>query len=671
MTTSSSIAGAFDFVWQPTREYTEDSNLAAFMAFVGVDSLPELQQRSTTDIAWFTRCVLEFLDIRFQRPYEQVVDLSRGMPFPQWCVGGELNIVSNCIDKWLADPATAMRPALIGELEDGGVHRLTYRELAAEVNRCANALRVLGLRKGDVIALYMPMTVEIVVALFAIVRIGGIVLPLFSGFGAGAVADRLRDAEAAALITADGSVRKGRDVPLKETADAALEELDAVHSVIVLRRTGADVVMEDGRDHWWHEIVRRQPPHCDFVTTSAEDVLMLIYTSGTTGQPKGAVHTHCGFPIKAAQDMCFGTDVHAGHTVYWMTDMGWMMGPWLVFGATLLGACCVLYEGAPDYPDPGRLWQLIARHRVQVAGVSPTLIRSLQPCGEAHVKRCDLASLRLFAATGEPWNPDPWNWLFEVAGESRRPIINYSGGTEIGGGIVMGNPLQAQKPTGFSGPCPGMAADVVDEDGNSLRGKVGELVIRAPWIGMTRGFWKDDERYLQSYWSRWPDTWVHGDWAAIDDDGVWYILGRSDDTINIAGKRVGPAEFESLLVDHPAVVEAAAIGVPHDVKGTTVICFCVLDRAIEPVIASGIELRQTLMDKVATEFGKPMRPHDILFVSDLPKTRNAKVMRRLIRSSCTGQELGDTSSLVNPECLEEIRIAFQRPGFDHSPARSR
>jgi len=349
--------------------------------------------------------------------------------------------------------------------------------------------------------------------------------------------------------------------------------------------------------------------------------------------------------------MAFGTDVHPGALIYWMTDMGWMMGPWLVFGSTLLGGTFFLYDGAPDFPHHDRLWSLVERHRISVLGVSPTLIRSLMVHGEMAVRQHDLSSLRLFASTGEPWNPNSWNWLFEVAGRRKLPIINYSGGTEIAGGILMGNPLLPLKPTAFSAPCPGMDADVVGPEGKSLRNEVGELVIRKPWIGMTRGFWGDEARYLETYWSRFENIWVHGDWAAVDEDGMWYIFGRSDDTIKVAGKRIGPAEVESILTSHEAVSEAAAIGIPDETKGSQVVCFCVL----RPSCDATEELKRALTAKIATEMGNPLKPKEIVFVSDLPKTRNAKVMRRILRSAYLGQDPGDTSSLVNPESLSQIR----------------
>jgi acetyl-CoA synthetase len=351
--------------------------------------------------------------------------------------------------------------------------------------------------------------------------------------------------------------------------------------------------------------------------------------------------------------MAFGTDVHQGDVIYWMTDMGWMMGPWLVFGSLLLGATMFLYDGAPDFPAPDRLWELVAKHGINQMGVSPTLIRSLIPHGDEHFKKHDLSSLKCFASTGEPWNPDPWIWLFEKVGGSRVPIINYSGGTEISGGIMMGNMLLPLKPCAFSAACPGMDADVVDENGKPIRNAVGELIIKAPWIGMTRGFWKDKQRYLDTYWSRWENVWVHGDFVAIDADGLWYILGRSDDTLKIAGKRLGPAEVESILVHHDAVVESAAIGVPDEVKGMALVVFCVLKKDSQP----SDELRKELKQMIVNEMGKPLAPKAVLFVSDLPKTRNAKVMRRMIRSAYLGQDLGDTSSLVNPQAVDEVKKA--------------
>ncbi len=644
-----------EFVWHPTPELIAQSNLQRFIDKHQLGSYDELMRRSTTDIAWFWDTVLRDLDIQFYKPYSQIVDLNEGKPWPHWCVGGELNIVHNLLDKY-AGSKIDNRFAIKSEIEDGTTCTLTYKELREQVDAIAAALRGLGLGKGDAIGVFMPMVPEIVVAMLAIIKIGGIFLPLFSGFGASAIVSRLKDADAKALFTADGTYRRGKFCAMKPIADEAAAQIPTLKHLIVLEQSG----------EWATEVVAAAvpggrtesplPPETAAATTqatertSAEDPMMIIYTSGTTGKPKGAVHTHCGFPIKAAQDMWQGLDLHPGETLFWMTDMGWMMGPWEVFGTLLLGATMMLYDGAPDFPGPDRVWKLCADHRVTALGISPTLIRALRRHGDEIVHRHDLSSLRKFASTGEPWNPDPWMWLFQNVGRGKLPIINYSGGTEISGGIVMGNVLTPMKPCAFSGPLPGMAADVVDENGKSVRSKVGELVIREPWIGMTRGFWRDRQRYFETYWSRWPDTWVHGDWAAIDDDGLWYILGRSDDTIKVAGKRVGPAEVESILVAHAQVSEAAAVGVPDPIKGEALVCFCVLKKSA----GEDIDLANELKKKVATELGKALAPRDVLFVADIPKTRNAKVMRRLVRAAYIGEKLGDTSSLENPGALEEI-----------------
>ncbi|MFQ5611944.1 MAG: AMP-binding protein [Anaerolineae bacterium] len=641
-----------DIVWRPSPGYIERSNLKRFMDRHGLQTFEELLKQSTDDVAWFWEAVLEDLGIEFYEPYHTLLDLSGGIQFPQWCVGGKMNVVHNCLDKWIGTP-TQNRAALRWEGEEGRTRIFTYRDLWIEVNRCANALRAAGLGKGDAVGLYLPMVPEIAIALLAIAKIGGIILPLFSGYGAGAVATRLADADAKALFTCDGAYRRGRVVPMKPTADEALRDVPTVKKVIVLSRAGNRVEMQAGRDVWWDDFVAGQPVTASTERTDAEDALMIIYTSGTTGRPKGAVHTHCGFPLKGAQDMAHGLDLHPEDTLYWMTDMGWMMGPWQVFGTLLLGASMLFYDGSPDYPEIDRVWALVERHGVTALGISPTFARMLMAHGDAPVKKHDLSSLRITGSTGEAWNPDPWLWFFNTVCRREVPIINYSGGTEISGGILMGNVLLPLKPCAFSGPVPGMAADVVDDDGNPLRNAVGELVVRQPWIGMTRGFWKDPERYIATYWSRFPNTWVHGDFAAIDEDGLWYILGRSDDTIKVAGKRLGPAEVESVLVGHPAVAEAAAIGVPDEIKGQAVVCFCVLQSQATPDDTLRDELQALIVDNM----GKPLAPKAIKFVGAIPQTRNAKVMRRVIRAAYLGQDPGDLSALVNPEAVEEIRRA--------------
>lgn len=651
-----------DIVWRPTPAVIDASQLTRFMAAHGIGRLDELQRRSIDDPRWFWNAVIADLGIEFFKPYDEVIDTSAGTPWTRWCVGGEMNIVHNCLDKRI-ETLEEQQPAIRWSAEGGASRVLTYGELHREVNRAANALTRLGFKRGDVIALCMPMVPEIAIAFFAIVKIGGIVMPLFSGYGADAIAIRLGDAGAAGLITADRTPRKGREIAMKPVVDEAVTTISSVKHVIVVRhsysytadpsatgRPDAKIFMQPGRDVWWHEIVERESPDYETAHTRADEPFMLIYTSGTTGRPKGAVHTHCGFPIKAAQDLQHGLDLRADDTLFWVTDMGWMMGPWELLGATLLGATIVLYEGAIDYPSADRLWNLVDEHHVTVLGVSPTLIRILMHAPDAAPSQ-NLSSLRILGSTGEPWNPDPWRWFFEKVGRGRLPIINYSGGTEISGGILSGNVLTPMKPCAFAGPLPGMAADVVDEEGRSVRGRVGELVIRRPWIGMTRGFWKDSERYLQTYWSKFPDVWVHGDWATIDEDGQWYIVGRSDDTLKIAGKRIGPAEVESALVAHPAVREAAAIGVPDETKGEKLICFCVLNDDVK----GGATLEQELKNHVKHAMGSAMKPDAVRFVDELPKTRNGKIMRRVIRAVYLGEDPGDLSALEHPDGLEQLR----------------
>jgi acetyl-CoA synthetase len=639
--------------WRPSDEYLQRSRLRRFMERHGVASYPDLRARANADPAWFWDAVSDDLGLVWQRPYTQVMDTSRGVPWTTWYSGGQFNYVATALDKHASGP-NATKTALIWEGEDGEVRRYTYAALLALTNQTANALASLGIGKGDRVGVYLPMIPEVVVATLACGKLGAIYTPIFSGYGADAVASRLIDSGAKVLVTADGFYRRGKVVPMKETADAAASQASALRHTLVVRRSGQQVPWSEERDRWWHEALASQPADYATALTEAEDPYLLIYTSGTTGKPKGAVHVHCGFPIKGAQDMAHLFDVQEDDTLFWLTDMGWMMGPWAVSGTLLLGATLVIYEGTPDHPGPDRLWALAERHSVTIMGVSPTVIRSLMAHGDEPVRRHDLSTIRVIGATGEPWNSAPWHWCFEVVGGGTRPIINYSGGTEVSGGIVGCTTITPIKPCSFAGPVPGIAADVVDEQGNPVRGQVGELVIRQPWPGMTRGFWHDPARYEDAYWSRIPGVWVHGDWAAVDSEGFWYILGRSDDTIKVAGKRLGPAEVESAAVAHPAATEAAAIGVPHEIKGEAITVFVVT----QPGVAQTEQLREEIRAEVTKALGPAMKPEAVLFVTQLPKTRNGKVLRRLIRARHLGKtDLGDTSSLESPDALEAIAQA--------------
>lgn len=639
-----------DVIWKPSDEVVAKSRLKRFMGRHDIATFGDLLHRADADIEWFWDAAIKDIDIAFYRHYDQVVDLSKGKQWATWWRGGRMNIVHSCLDRH-RDEEFHDKTALIWEGEPGEVRKMTYGELHAEVCRLAGALRRLGIRPGDRVGIFMPMCPEVAVSVLAVAKIGAVIIPLFSGYGPEAIATRLKDGEARCLICADGFYRRGQVVPMKETADRALVLCPTVTKVIVHRRVMRDVPWTHGRDQVWEVLLEDESDRSRTEELDPEDPLMIIYTSGTTGKPKGTVHVHGGFPIKAAQDMAHCFDVSPDDAVFWYTDIGWMMGPWLIFGTLLLGATMVLYEGTPDYPAADRLWRMVEDHKATVLGVSPTLVRGLMTHGDEVPERHDLSSLRILGGTGEPWNPEPFVWYFEHVGGGRIPVINYSGGTEISGGILCGNVISPLRPCSFAGPVPGIAADIVDAEGRSIRGEVGELVIRNPWPGMTRGFWGDRQRYLDTYWSRYPDAWLHGDWAYVDpEDGLWYVLGRSDDTIKIAGKRLGPAEVESVLVGNNAVAEAAAIGVPDELKGEALVCFVILRPGFKPSDELAIELQ----DLVASALGKPLRPKAVHFVGDLPRTRNAKILRRVVKAVYTGKDPGDLSSLENPSALAAI-----------------
>ncbi|OLB56236.1 MAG: AMP-dependent synthetase [Nitrospirae bacterium 13_2_20CM_2_62_8] len=641
-------------LWHPTPDYVQRSRLLRFMQRHRIADYPALYDRSIGEMEWFWKAALEEMGIEWASPYTRVLDLSKGIQWAQWFVGGRLNLVHNCVDKYRTGPRAA-HLAIRWEGEDGTQRSLTYRQLHTEVCRAAAILGRLGVRRGDRVAVFLPMLPEVAIITLACSKLGATYTPIFSGFGAEAVAARVQDCEATLLVTADGFTRRGGLVKMKQVADEAAARCPTIKHLLVVRRTGCSVSWQAGRDVWWHDVMpgEGEGPATEVRTEvmAADEPFMIIYTSGTTGRPKGTVHLHSGFPIKAAQDLAFHFDLQSDDTLFWFTDMGWMMGPWEIMGALTLGATCLLYEGVPDWPHPGRLWEVVARHRVTILGLSPTAVRALMRHGDAPVHQHDLSSLRVLGSTGEPWTPDAYLWYFQHVGQGRCPIINYSGGTEVSGGIVGGTVLQPCKPCAFTGPCLGMAAEIFDADGKPVRGKVGELVVTKPWPGMTHGFWRDPQRYLETYWSRWPQVWVHGDWAATDGDGFWYILGRSDDTIKVAGKRLGPAEVEAILTGHPAVSEAAAIGVPHPVKGEALVCFVVLRHGWTPSEA----LSSELAGRVGEQLGKPLRPAAVHVVPELPKTRNAKILRRVIRAAFVGQDPGDLSSLENPQAVVAIK----------------
>jgi len=633
-----------DYVWQPSQDVIERANVTRLARTHGLASYEELLARSRDDIEWFWDAAVADLGIDFARPYDRVLDTSRGMEWSTWFVGGAVNVAHNCVGRHRATNGTA----LVWEGEEGATRTVSYRELADEVDRVAAGLRSLGVGKGDRVGLFLPMIPEAVIAFLACCKIGAVVVPIFSGFAGSAVGVRLTDAGAKALICADGFFRRSAVVPMKETADEAAAVADSVQHVVVVRRVGRDVPMAVPRDVFWDDLKAISP--ADGEDTDAEDPFMIAYTSGTTGRPKGSVHVHGGFLVKIAAEVAYQTDYQPGERLFWFTDPGWIMGPWEIVGTLALGGTIFLYDGAPNYPAPDRLWAMVARHRINILGVSPTLVRALAPDGDEHVERHDLSSLRILGSTGETWNTEPYLWFFERVGGRRCPVINFSGGTEVGACFLSPTPAMPLKACSLGGPSLGMAVDVFGPAGEPVRGDVGELVCTKPWPGMTRGVWGDPDRYIQTYWSRWPGVWVHGDWASVDTDGQWFLHGRSDDTLNVAGKRIGPAEVESVLVSDPSVVEAAVVGIPDDVKGESIWCYVVL----APKAEGTDELRDRLSMLVTDEVGKSFRPGAVRFVTELPKTRNAKILRRAVRAAAMGKDPGDLSNLENPSALDEI-----------------
>ncbi len=637
-------------VWEPTDEIVEHANVKGFMDRHGFDTFEALLEASMDDPAWFWGAVEEDLGLEWFTPYTTVLDDSDGIQWSRWFVDGETNIALNCVDRHARDHPH--RDALVWEGEDGEVRSWTYEQLHEETNRLANALDELGVGKGDAVGVYMPMLPETVAALLAICKVGGIFVPLFSGFGADAVSERLQGTSAKVLLTADGFTRRGREILMKEVADEAADRVSTLDNVVVYELLGADVPWNDQRDVRWPDLVDDQPPEYETVPMASEDPWMVIYTSGTTGKPKGTVHVHGGFQVKIMQEVAHQTDLHPEEDIlWWFSDMGWIMGPWLTVGGLGLGGTIFLYPGSPDHPHPGRMWEMVERHDITSLGVSPTLIRALMEHGDEHVEKHDLSSLRILGSTGEPWNPEPYMWLLERVGGGNCPIINLSGGTEVGACFLSPTPLSSLKPTSLAHPSLGMDIAVVDEDGNRLpNGEVGELAALSPWPGMTRGLWNDRERYLDTYWSRWEDTWYHGDYASVDEDGFWYLHGRSDDTINVAGKRLGPADVESAVVDTGKVIEAAAVGIPDDVKGNVVHVWAIP----HPNTTPGEDLEEELKLAVAETLGKPFKPKAIHFVDDLPRTRNGKILRRGIRNKAIGEDPGNMEAIGNPEALDGI-----------------
>jgi acetyl-CoA synthetase len=597
------------------------------------------------------------------RPFDRVLEWNP--PHVKWFSGGKLNIAANCIDRHVAGPRRN-KAALIWEGEPGDTRTLTYWDLYREVSKFGNVLKKLGVKKGDRVAIYLPLIPEAAIAMLACARIGAIHSVVFGGFSPESLRDRINDAEAKVLITADRGYRRGQVIPLKRNSDKALEETPPIEHVVVVQRSrGASgdegfAEMKEGRDHWWHRLMHDAPLDCEPEVMDAEDVLYILYTSGTTGKPKGIVHTTGGYLTGVATTTKMVFDLRE-EDVFWCTaDIGWVTGhSYLVYGPLANGATCVMYEGAPDWPEKDRFWDICERRGVTIMYTAPTAIRAFMKWGDDHPARHDLSRLRLLGSVGEPINPEAWMWYREHIGGNRCPIVDTWWQTETGAIVISPLPgLTATKPGSATMALPGYSAELLDSTGERIDVGGGLLALTKPWPSMLRTIWGDDARYVQTYFSKWegrPDLYFPGDGAKRDNDGYFWILGRVDDVLNVAGHRIGTMEVESALVEHPAVAEAAVVGRAHELKGQAIAAFVTLrDKSKQTP-----ELREELRAFVANKIGALARPDDILFSADLPKTRSGKIMRRLLRDIAEGRALGDTTTLADPNVVASLKDQYE------------
>ncbi len=644
-----------DYVWHPPAELIKSANVTRLMRRHGIADVDTLLRRSVEEPAWFWPAIIDDLSIKFDQPFHTVFDTRRGFAWTDWFLGGKLNITTNCIDRHRQGP-NADRLALIAEHEDGSARSYTYFELAEAVDKCATAMEVAKIKAGDRVGAVMPMTAEVVIQMFATMKLGAIFIPIFSGFAAPAIAERLKDAKAKLLFTAESSARRGAPLQLRPIFQQLAKEVKSLETIVVLGRGEPPPMARLANEIPWQSFLATAAgaEPAKTVSMPAMDPAIILYTSGTSGPAKGTVHSHAGSLVNIVKEVAYAFDLKNTDRFFWLSDIGWMMGPWELIGGLFLGATVTIYEGAFNWPQPDRLGEMIAKRHLSILGISPTVARLLRKSGDDVLDRHDLSSLRILGSTGETWDEDSWMWFFEKVGGKRCPVINISGGTDIIGCFLSPLPLHSLKPCSLAAPGLGMAVDVWNEDGKPVRGEVGYLVCTQPAPSMTRGLWNDAKRYLDTYWRRWRDVWDHGDWAMIDEDGCWFVQGRADDTLNIAGKRIGPAEVESALIESGLVSEAAAVGVPDELKGEAIVAFAVLMPNVEPTDG----LRRRLIESVAERMGKHGRPKTVLFVEDLPKTRSAKILRRVIRAKYLGEEdLGDLSSLQNPDAVDAIASA--------------
>ena len=641
--------------------YGETRTFPPSPEFVAGASLtdPDIYRRASADPEAFWAAEAESLD--WYRPWDSVLEWDA--PYAKWFSGGQLNVSVNCLDRHVA-AGRGDRVAYHWEGEPGDRTSITYAELLAQVCRCANALKELGVGRGDRVAIYMPMILELPIAMLACTRIGAPHTVVFGGFSSTALADRINDAQATLVITADGGFRRGQAAGLKPAVDEAVKSTPSVRHVLVARRTEQPVEMVEGRDVWWHEIVPRQPDTCEPERMESEDMLYLLYTSGTTAKPKGILHTTAGYLLQASATHRWIFDLKPDTDVYWAAaDIGWVTGhSYIVYGPLANGTTGVMYEGTPDYPSWERWWEIVERYKVTILYTAPTAIRAHMKQGAEFAGRHDLSSLRLLGTVGEPINPEAWVWYHRTIGAERCPIVDTWWQTETGSSMIAPLPgITTTKPGSATFPLPGIEADVVDEAGNSVPlGEGGYLVLTKPWPGMLRGIYGDPERYQKTYWDKYPGRYFPGDGCKRDADGYYWLLGRVDDVMNVSGHRLSTTEIESALVSHPDVAEAAVVGQPDEVTGEAIFAFVIVKSGVE----TSDELIKALRDHVSRVISPIARPKHLMITPDLPKTRSGKIMRRLLRDIAANRTLGDTTTLADAGVVETIRDASRRGADD-------
>ena len=635
----------FEFI--PKPEQYQKSNIYKFMKKHNILSLEELSEKSKNNLEWFWESVEKDIGIIWDEPYTKTLDTSNGIPWTKWFVDGKTNLYNSSVEKFTKTTPEKIAYNFISE--DGVETKLSYSELNTKVSKLANVFKSLDVKKGDVIAIYLPMIEEAIVSILAAAKIGAVQTIVFSGYSSESLKTRLQDCHAKILLTSDGFHRKGKTISQKITVDAAVIDTD-IEKIIVVSYKGIDKFEKSDKIQFYDDLILQQDDTCDTEIMNSEDPLFILYTSGTTGKPKGVVHTHGGFSVFAGHQASYLVNMGQNDRLFWPADIGWITGlVWNVYGLLLVGSSAVIYDGALDFPNSDRVWEILSKYQATIFGISPTAVRLFKKINSNPQNKFSLDSLQNIPTTGEPLDEDSWWWLFENVGNKKIPIMNLSGGTEIGGAMLSVFPGMKLKPSTVGIPVPGMNLDVVNDDGESVKEENGYLVIKSPWPGMTRGLLNDDQRYIETYWSKFENIWFHGDYVLKDGDNLWYMQGRTDDVINVSGHRMSTAEIEHTVISHKKISDAASIAIPDDITGEAIVVFFV------PENKDDANLENEIMEYISKKIGKIAKPRLIIQLSDLPKTRTGKIMRRLLKSKVLGNPLGDLSSLENPHILNEIQ----------------